>query len=121
MRAKWLWTRWAHLALAVVVVLEVTWLTFAALWLVPRFQKLVPCTGDGEEPKLATAGTPVKEAEHRQRIATDKPRLPGHRLHGFAFREMGIIAGKVPSPSRSDNALNGVIAIRLLPLIGQTI
>jgi hypothetical protein len=40
MRAKWLWTTWAHLALAVVVVLEVTWLTFAAIWLVPRFQKL---------------------------------------------------------------------------------
>lgn len=41
MRVKWLWTTWAHLALAVVVVLEVTWLTYAALWLVPRFQKLV--------------------------------------------------------------------------------
>jgi hypothetical protein len=41
MRAKWLWTTLAHLALAVVVVLEVAWLTFAALWLVPRFQKLV--------------------------------------------------------------------------------
>lgn len=41
MRAKWLWTTWAHLALAVVVVLEVAWLTFAALWLVPRFQKLL--------------------------------------------------------------------------------
>lgn len=41
MRAKWLWKAWAHLALAIVVVLEVTWLTFAAIWLVPRFQKLV--------------------------------------------------------------------------------
>ncbi len=41
MRAKWLWTTWAHLALAVVVVLEVAWLTFAAFFLVPRFQKLM--------------------------------------------------------------------------------
>lgn len=41
MRARWLWTTWAHLALAVVVILEVIWLTFAAIWLVPRFQKLV--------------------------------------------------------------------------------
>ncbi len=40
MRTKWLWTIWAHLALAVVVVLEVAWLAYAALWLVPRFQKL---------------------------------------------------------------------------------
>lgn len=41
MRARWLWRAWAHLALAVLVILEVIWLTFAAIWLVPRFQKLV--------------------------------------------------------------------------------
>ncbi len=41
MRAKWLWTTWAHLALAGVIVLEVTWLTFANIFLVPKFQKLM--------------------------------------------------------------------------------
>jgi hypothetical protein len=40
MRAKWLWMTWAHLALAGVIVLEVMWLTFANMFLVPRFQKL---------------------------------------------------------------------------------
>jgi hypothetical protein len=41
MRAKWLWMTWAHLALAGVIVLEVMWLTFANMFLVPRFQKLM--------------------------------------------------------------------------------
>lgn len=40
MRAKWLWTMWAHLALAGVIVLNVVWLTFANIYLVPKFQKL---------------------------------------------------------------------------------
>jgi hypothetical protein len=44
MRAKWLWTTWAHLAMAVVIVLNVMWLTFANIYLVPKFQKL---TRDG--------------------------------------------------------------------------
>jgi hypothetical protein len=41
MRAKWLWTTWAHLALAGVIVLALLWLTFANISLVPRFQLLV--------------------------------------------------------------------------------
>jgi hypothetical protein len=41
MRAKWLWTTWAHLALAGAIALEVTWLTFANIFLVPRFQRLM--------------------------------------------------------------------------------
>ena len=41
MRAKWLWATWAHLALAGVIALEVLWLTFAEVFLVPKFQKLV--------------------------------------------------------------------------------
>jgi hypothetical protein len=41
MRAKWLWTTWAHLAMAVVIVLNVIWLTFANIYLVPKFQKLM--------------------------------------------------------------------------------
>ncbi len=44
MRAKWLWTTWAHLAMAVVIVLNVLWLTFANIYLVPKFKKL---TQDG--------------------------------------------------------------------------
>jgi hypothetical protein len=41
MRAKWLWTTWAHLALAVVIALEVMWITFAVIFLVPRFERLL--------------------------------------------------------------------------------
>jgi hypothetical protein len=41
MRAKWLWTTWAHLALAGVIALEVMWLTFANIFLVPKFKKLM--------------------------------------------------------------------------------
>src|SRR5437868_173560 len=41
MRAKWLWATWAHLALAIVIVLEVLFITFNVIFLVPRFQKLM--------------------------------------------------------------------------------
>jgi hypothetical protein len=41
MKAKWLWTSWAYLALVGVIVLEVLWITFANVYLVPRFQKLM--------------------------------------------------------------------------------
>jgi hypothetical protein len=41
MRAKWLWTTWAHLACAAVIALEVLWISFAVTYLVPRFQKLM--------------------------------------------------------------------------------
>jgi hypothetical protein len=40
MRARWLWASWAHLALVVVIALEVFWITFAEVFLVPRFQRL---------------------------------------------------------------------------------
>jgi hypothetical protein len=38
MKAKWLWVSWAHLALAGVLVLEVLWICFAGMMLVPKFQ-----------------------------------------------------------------------------------
>jgi hypothetical protein len=41
MRAKWLWMTWANLALALVIALEVAFLTFSVVFLVPRFQMLV--------------------------------------------------------------------------------
>jgi hypothetical protein len=41
MRAKWLWATWAHVALAVVIVLEVLFITFNVVFLVPKFQKLM--------------------------------------------------------------------------------
>src|SRR5262245_58641141 len=41
MRAKWLWTTWAFLGLALVIALEVFFLTFMVLYIVPRFQKLM--------------------------------------------------------------------------------
>jgi|SRR5947209_9203292 len=41
MRAKWLWTTWAHVAVIAVLALEVTWIAFARVILMPKFQKLV--------------------------------------------------------------------------------
>lgn len=44
MRAKWLWASWAYLAVVGVIVLEVFTITFANLYLVPKYQRL---TRDG--------------------------------------------------------------------------
>lgn len=41
MRVKWSWTTWAHLALAGVIALEVIGITFAVMYLVPRFELLM--------------------------------------------------------------------------------
>jgi hypothetical protein len=41
MKAKWLWTSWAYLGLALVIALEVMFITFAVLFLVPKFFKLM--------------------------------------------------------------------------------
>ncbi len=41
MKAKWLWTSWAYLGLAVVIVLEVLFLTCAVIFIVPKFKHLL--------------------------------------------------------------------------------
>jgi hypothetical protein len=41
MRAKWLWTTWAYIAVAVVIALEVMFVTFMVMMIVPKFQKLM--------------------------------------------------------------------------------
>jgi len=41
MKAKWLWSSWAHLALLSVIALDVLWVSFAQVFLVPRFHKLM--------------------------------------------------------------------------------
>jgi hypothetical protein len=41
MQTKWLWTTWTYLALAGVSALEVLWIAFASMFLVPKFQKLM--------------------------------------------------------------------------------
>src|SRR5215471_8132253 len=41
MKAKWLWTAWAYLAAAAVIALELLWITFAVIYLVPKFQRLM--------------------------------------------------------------------------------
>src|SRR5438874_12916690 len=40
MRAKWLWATWAYVALAAVIAVGVLWITFANVFLVPKFQVL---------------------------------------------------------------------------------
>lgn len=56
MRAKWLWTTWAHLALAIVISLEVLFICGSMVFLVPRFEYLAvhvwrggTSMGDGPE------------------------------------------------------------------------
>lgn len=41
MKAKWLWSSWAHLAIVSVLALEVMWITCAVLYFVPKFQRLL--------------------------------------------------------------------------------
>jgi hypothetical protein len=41
MRAKWLWASWAHLALALVIVLELLFITFTVVFIIPKFQMLL--------------------------------------------------------------------------------
>src|SRR5262249_8460149 len=41
MKAKWLWTSWAYLSLLTVIVLDVLYLTFNVIFIIPRFQKLM--------------------------------------------------------------------------------
>jgi HAAS domain-containing protein len=41
MRAKWLWTTWAYLGLAVTIALEVLFITFMVLMIIPKYQKLL--------------------------------------------------------------------------------
>src|SRR6185437_8385073 len=40
MKAKWLWTTWSYLAAVVLIVLEVFFITFNELYIIPKFQKL---------------------------------------------------------------------------------
>ena len=56
MKAKWLWTTWAHLALAIVVAMEVLYLSFTKIFIVPKFQKIVEDSflpGTTENPETA--------------------------------------------------------------------
>jgi hypothetical protein len=41
MRAKWLWATWAYLGLLTVIALEVLFITFLVLFIVPKFQLLL--------------------------------------------------------------------------------
>ena len=41
MRARWLWTTWAFLGLALVLALEILFITFMVLFIVPKFQRLM--------------------------------------------------------------------------------
>jgi hypothetical protein len=41
MKAKWLWASWAYLALGAVIMLEVLFITFANVFIVPKFERLM--------------------------------------------------------------------------------
>jgi hypothetical protein len=45
MRAKWLWATWAHVALAVTIVLEVLFLVLAEVFITPKVKKIMHDTG----------------------------------------------------------------------------
>lgn len=41
MRAKWLWVSWAYLGLALVIALQVLFITFNVIFIVPKYKKLM--------------------------------------------------------------------------------
>jgi hypothetical protein len=41
MKAKWLWTSWAYVAIGLVITLEVFFITFAVILIVPKYQRLM--------------------------------------------------------------------------------
>src|SRR5262245_8764369 len=41
MKAKWLWSSWSLLALVVVIVLEVLFITFNVVFIIPKYQRLL--------------------------------------------------------------------------------
>src|SRR5947209_10989971 len=41
MKARWLWTSWANLSLALVIALEVSFIAFNVIFIVPKFQTLM--------------------------------------------------------------------------------
>jgi hypothetical protein len=45
MRAKWLWTTWAHVALAVTIALEALFLVLAEVFITPKVKKITQETG----------------------------------------------------------------------------
>ncbi|MFL5241769.1 MAG: permease prefix domain 1-containing protein [Gemmataceae bacterium] len=56
MKAKWLWASWAHLALAGVVAAERSFITFAVIFIVPRFQMFMRegwIAADSSEPMVS--------------------------------------------------------------------
>jgi len=40
MKAKWLWTTWAHLAVVLLIALELLFIIFNVVYLIPKYQKL---------------------------------------------------------------------------------
>lgn len=54
MRAKWLWTTWTYIAVVVVVVLELLYIPFTRVMLLPKFQKIMQDTGaDFNDPNVS--------------------------------------------------------------------
>jgi hypothetical protein len=41
MRAKWLWTTWAYLALVTVIGLEIAFISFVSVFIIPKFRQMV--------------------------------------------------------------------------------
>jgi hypothetical protein len=58
MKAKWLWTTWAHLALAGVIGLELIFLLFAIVFLVPKFESIARNLGYNPGHERVTSWVP---------------------------------------------------------------
>jgi hypothetical protein len=56
MKAKWLWASWAHIALMSVIALEVAFIAFTVVFIVPRFQMFMRegwISADSSEPAVS--------------------------------------------------------------------
>ncbi|HVJ83310.1 MAG TPA: permease prefix domain 1-containing protein [Planctomycetia bacterium] len=116
MRAKWLWTTGAFLSLAVVIALEIMFIAFLVMFIVPKFQKLI---ADG------IIDPAILEDQNVNWMATFIFTL--QRVAGSYTTEMslaalalwGLFEWRVKSENKSYMRLFGlgVVAIKLLVVI----
>ena len=118
MRAKWLWTTWVYVALAAVIALEVLFITFIVIFIVPKFELLVHRgVLDGE---ILTANAPRMLAFLHNLLAfTDKYTTFLVLLSALAW---GLFEWRVRSENKSLIRMSalGTVATGLMLVVWMT-
>jgi hypothetical protein len=119
MKAKWLWMTWAFLALAVVIALEVFFITMAVVFLVPKFQHLLRFGYiDAAEVEQAGAGWMLSFLEHLMAVAGGYTTW----LLLLAFATVGLFEWRVKSDNKPFIRLSalGTAAVGLMVVVVLT-